>query len=198
MVHLWRLCASQLLAVLRFNAARLVFRPHVRPAPARHQPATTPYLLLAFVDTLADALEVVGALAVGTALLATVGGVAVGWALLALLTVLVALLLMQVGASFFCATDHLRLALLGAIVSLSLALGVGAELAYVGGWWGWRLLAASAAPILLVAAGLLPVVAIARRTALGPAHWRFLLVNLLGPTLAVVAIAGWQLLTHPA
>ena len=175
----------------------MVSLPPTRRAPvSRYQPATAPYLLLSFVDTLADALEIVGALAVGTALLATVGGVAVGWALLTLLVVLTALLLVQVGASFFCATDHIRLALLGAIVSLSLALGVGAELAYVGGWWGWRLLAASAAPILLMAAGLLPIVAITRRAALGPAHRRFLLVNLLGPTLAVVAIAGWQLLTH--
>ncbi len=168
----------------------------VRPAPARYQPATAPYLMLSFVDTLADALELVGALAVGFALLATIGGVAAAWALTGVLSVLVFLLVVQVGASFFCATEHLRLSLLGAAVSLSLALGVGAELAYVGGWWGWRLLAVSAAPVLLAAAGLLPLVAITRRTALNPAHRRFLLINLLGPTLAVVAIAGWQLLTH--
>jgi hypothetical protein len=116
--------------------------------------------------------------------------------LLAVLVVLVLLLLIQVGASFFCANDHLRLALLGATVSLSLVLGVGAELAYVGGWWGWRLLAVSAAPVLVVAAALLPVVALTQRASLGPVHRRFLLVNLLGPTLAVVAIAGWQLLTY--
>ncbi|MBC7447963.1 MAG: hypothetical protein H7330_07870 [Hymenobacteraceae bacterium] len=162
---------------------------------ARHQPATAPYLVLAFVDTLADALELVGALAVGFALLATVGGAATTWALLGVLSILVLLLTVQVGASFFCATDHLRLALLGATVSLSLALGVGAELAYIEGWWGWRLLAASAAPVLIAAAGLLPVVAITRRAALSPVHRRFLLINLLGPTLAVVAIASWQLLT---
>lgn len=170
--------------------------PVVAAAGTRVAPASAPYLLLSFVDSLADALEVTGALAVALALLTAVSGVAVDWALLAVLAILVLLLVVQVGASFFCVTDHLRLSLLGATVSLSLALGVGAELAYVGGWWGWRLLAASAAPVLLAAAGLLPVVAITRRAALQPVHRRFLLVNLLGPTLAVVAIAAWQLLTR--
>lgn len=174
----------------------MVSRPLARLAARRQLPTTTPYLLLAFVDSLADALEIVGALAVGTVLVATVGGVATGWALPLVLVLLVALLLVQVGASFFCVSDHLRLALLGATVSLSLALGVGAELAYVAGWGGWRLLAASAAPVLLVAVGLLPVVALTQRATLSPVHRRFLLVNLLGPTLAVVAIAAWQLLTH--
>ncbi len=155
------------------------------------------YLVLSFVDSLADALEVVGALAVATALVARVGGVASVWALAAVLAILVLLLVVQVGASFFCATEHLRLSVLGATISLSLALGVGAELAYVLGWSGWPILAASAAPVLLAAAALLPIVAFIQRTKLGPAHWRFLLVNLLGPTLAVVAIAGWQILTHP-
>jgi hypothetical protein len=116
------------------------------------------------------------------------------WGLEAILACLIVLLLVQVGASFFCAIDHFRLALLGATVSLSLALGVTAELSYVGGWWGWRLLALSAAPVLLIALVLLPLVAITRRAQLAPAHRRFLFVNLLGPTLAVVAVAAWQVL----
>lgn len=164
------------------------------PGHAEHQPASLPYLLLSFVDTLADSLEVTGALALGAALLHTVAIPGAGWALVAVLALLVLLLLVQVGASFFCALSNLRLALLGAAVSLGLALGVAAELTYLGGWWGWRLLALSGAPALLVALVLLPVVAVTRRHHLTPAHRRFLLVNLLGPTVSVAAVATWQIL----
>lgn len=165
------------------------------PQPvSQHQPASAPYLLLAFVDTLADALEVVGALALVGAILTTAGVPGAAWGLVAVLALLTGLLLIQIGASFFCALANLRLAVLGATVSLSLALGVAAELAYVQGWWGWRLLIISAAPVLLVALVLLPLVAITRRHHLTPAHRRFLLVNLLAPTVFIVALVGWQLL----
>ncbi len=160
--------------------------------------ASTPYLLLAFVDTLADALEIVGALTVGAALLASAG---VGWAgsvLTLLLIGLILILAVQVGASFFCIEEHFRLALLGATISLSLALSVGAILAFVQQWDGWRLLAVAAAPMVLVAGVLLPVVVWQGRTQLRPAHRRYLVINLLGPTLAVVALAGWQLLVRVA
>jgi hypothetical protein len=167
------------------------------PQPSAHvrRPvASVSYQVLAFVDTLADSLEVTGALAVLTALLASADITMAVWGLEAVLGCLIILLLIQVGASFFCAIDHFRLALLGATVSLSLALGVAAELSYVGGWWGWQILALSAAPVLLIALVLLPLVAITRRAQLAPAHRRFLFVNLLGPTLAVVAVAVWQAL----
>lgn len=153
-----------------------------------------PYLLLSFVDTLADALEVAGALTLGAALLSSVDIPGAAWALTAGLTLLVILLAVQVGASFFCALDHLRLSLLGAAVSVGLALGVAAELARTLGWWGWKLLALSAAPALAIALVLLPVVAITRRHHLLPAHRRFLWVNLLAPTATVVGMAAWQLL----
>lgn len=150
--------------------------------------------MLAFVDTLADSLEVVGALALIAAILTTVGIPGAAWGLMGILAVLTLLLLAQVGASFFCALTHLRLALLGASVSLSLALGVAAELAFVQGWWGWRLLVVSAAPVLLVALVLLPLVALFGRQQLTPAHRRFLLINLLAPTVSIVVLVGWQLL----
>lgn len=164
------------------------------PAPG----VSTPYLLLAFVDTLADTLEIVGAVTVGAALLASAGVSVADSLLILLLTALILVLIAQVGASFFCATEHFRLALLGATVSLSLALSVGAILAFVQDWDGWRILAASAAPMILAAFVLLPVVAWQGESVLGPAHRRFLLVNLLGPTLAVVALASWQLLMRGA
>ena len=161
-------------------------------APPTDDEVGVSYLLLSFVDTLADVLEVVGALTLGAALLSSVGVASAAWALTATLALLVLLLTIQVGASFFCALENLRLALLGATVSVGLALAVAAELARTLGWWSWKLLALSAAPALVVALLLLPVVAVLRRHHLLPAHRRFLLVNLLAPTVTVAGVAAWQ------
>jgi hypothetical protein len=147
-VQLWRFLPARNFTPPPMPSPPRVFASDTAPAPA----VSAPYLLLSFVDTLADLLEVVGALTVGVALLASAGVGAASWILSVLLSFLLLLLVVQVGASFFCVSEHVRLALLGASVSLSLALSVGSLLAFVAGWWGWRLLAISAAPVLLVAA----------------------------------------------
>lgn len=94
--------------------------------------------------------------------------------------VLTLIFLVQIGLSFFYIVSHVRLALLGAFGSLSLALSFLAIMFRFQGWWGWQLMFFIAIPIFLITAFFLGKY-FSKHEKLHHNHLHFLYRNLLVP-----------------
>src|SRR5688572_16955058 len=94
--------------------------------------------------------------------------------------VLTLIFLVQIGLSFFYIVSHVKLALLGAFGSLSLALSFLAIMFRFQNWWGWQLMFFIAIPIFLITAFFLGKY-FRKHEKLHHNHLHFLYRNLLVP-----------------
>ena len=104
------------------------------------------------------------------------------------------LFLVQIGLSFVYAVSNIRLALLGAVSSVALVLGMLALIFRYQHWVGWQVMCFTALPLFLLAA-LFMAAYLRRRHLLPAAHRAFLYRNLALPFGFLLALAVLALIT---
>lgn len=113
------------------------------------------------------------------------------------MAVLVMLFMVQIGLSFFYVITNVRLALLGAITSVALALGFLALIFRFQNWVGWQVMFFIALPLFVLAAIFIGKY-LAKRVELQKPHRHFLYRNVLFPYLFILALGLTSLFVDAA
>ena len=159
------------------------------PLPDSSQLSDIKYRISTFIKSFTLVLYVAIGVAVVGAIMVLLHASAGSFIFIFSLIMLGLLFLIQVGLSFFYVVTQIKLALLGAFGSLTLALGFMAIIFQYKEWWGWQVLYLVVAMAYLLS-GAYIVLLLVTKHKMKPHYRHFLVNNLLIPYLLILLLSA--------